>query len=121
MGKYTIHEGEVKGIELPGRKNTLIIGPHAFGGCKSMCMGIAEFPPGILAPEHIHQEEEEIGYILSGEGELYVGGSVEELKPGICTYLPPKIPHQTRNTGKSILKVIYVFSPPLSVPPVKKE
>lgn len=96
MVKYTIHQDEVNSIDLPGRKNKPIIGPSAFGACKNMSMGIAEFPPGVLAPEHVHLEEEEIGYIISGEGELYIGGSIEKLKPGVCVYMPPKIPHQTR-------------------------
>jgi len=102
MGKYTIHEEEVMEIELPGRKVRKIIGPDAFGPCKNMNMGIAEFPPGILAPEHVHQDEEEISYVISGEGEFHIEGRMEKLKPGICVYIPPGFPHQTRNTGNEI-------------------
>lgn len=113
MGQYTIDESEVEGIELPGRKNKLIIGPKAFGSCKNMSMGIAEFPIGVVAPVHSHEHEEEVCYIVSGEGQLLVGERIESLKQGVCVYIPPRIAHQTRNIGKDVLKVLYVFSPPL--------
>jgi mannose-6-phosphate isomerase-like protein (cupin superfamily) len=112
MGKYTIGEEEVREIELPGRKVKKIIAPDAFGPCKNMDMGIAEFPARIVAPEHVHENEEEISYIISGEGELYIEGRIEKLKPGISVYIPPGLPHHTRNTGNEILKVLYVLSPP---------
>ena len=115
MGQYTIDESEVKWIELPGRKNKLIIGPKAFGSCKNMSMGIAEFPIGVVAPEHSHENEEEVCYIVSGEGQLLVGERIEPLKRGVCVYIAPGIVHQTRNTGKDVLKVLYVFSPPILI------
>ena len=114
MEQYAIHESEVKWTELPGRNVKLIIGPKAFGPCKNMSMGIAEFPIGVVAPPHSHEHEEEVCYIVSGEGQLWVGERIETLKRGVCVYVPPRIVHQTRNTGKDILKVLYVFSPPLT-------
>jgi len=111
MKRYTIHESEVQAIERPGRKVRMIIGPNAFGPCKSMNMGIAEFPPGVLAPEHVHETQEEISYVIEGEGEFYIQGATERLAPGVCVYIPPRIPHQTRNTGCKVLKILYVFSP----------
>ncbi len=111
MRRHTIHESEVQAMDRPGRKVRVIIGPDAFGPCKSMNMGIAEFPQGVLAPEHVHETQEEISYVIAGEGEFHIRGATERLAPGVCVYIPPGIPHQTRNTGDHVLKVLYVFSP----------
>ena len=44
MGKYTIHEEEVKAVSLPGRDHKMIIGPDNFGKSTTMCFGVADFP-----------------------------------------------------------------------------
>jgi len=112
-GKYTIHEDEVEAKDLPGRKHKMIIGPDNFGGAKNMCMGVADFPPHTHAPAHVHMEEEEILYVLTGQGKMYFDGVPEELRPGICIYVPPAVEHSIENTGDEVLKVLYVFSPPV--------
>lgn len=111
-GKYTIHESEVQAKELPGRSHKMIIKPDNFG-CKSMCFGVADFPPMAHAPEHVHDKEEEILYVLSGVGQMYFDGQPEPLKPGTCMYVPAKVVHSINNTGPEVLKVSYVFSPPV--------
>lgn len=110
---YTIHEDEVKAKKLPGRLHKMIIGPDNFGKCKKMCFGLADFPPQAHAPAHIHSKEEEIIYVLTGLGEIYFNGVPEAVRPGTCVYIPPGIEHSINNTGKEIMKVAYVFSPPV--------
>ena len=72
---YTIHERDVEAKELPGRKHKMIIGPDNFGAAKTMCFGVADFPPNAHAPGHVHDVQEEILYVLSGAGEMYFDGS----------------------------------------------
>jgi len=113
MGKYTIHEDLIKAVSLPGRDHKMIIGPQKFGSSQNMCFGVAEFPARTHAPGHVHQNEEEIIYIISGKGEMYFDGVPEELKPGVCVYVPSGVVHSINNTSNSILKMAYVFSPPV--------
>lgn len=110
---YLIHEDDVTARKLPGRDHKLIIGPDNFG-VKNMCFGTAIFPSGSeKAPPHTHPSEEEIIYIISGEGKIIIDGDEELLKPEMCIYVPPTLEHQLINTGKEPLKVAYVFSPPV--------
>ncbi|MGQ9631618.1 MAG: cupin domain-containing protein [bacterium] len=111
---YTIHESEVEAKSLPGRKHKMIIGPSNFGGAKNMCFGVADFPPEAHAPGHVHPSEEEILYVLSGSGEVYFDGRPEPVRPGTCIYVPPGVEHSINNTSKEVLKVAYVFSPPVA-------
>jgi len=108
-GRYCIHESEVEFRQLPGRAHKMILGPDNFGPCQNMCFGVADFH----APAHVHNGEEEIIYILSGAGEIYFEGEPEKVRPGTCVYIPPGLRHSINNTGKEIIKLVYVFSPPV--------
>lgn len=112
-GKYTIHESEIAFKSLPGRKHKMIIGPNNFRHCKNMCFGIAEFPPESHAPEHIHNGEEEIIYILRGYGHIYFDGKPENVEPGTCIYIPCGVRHSIENMDKNVMCLVYVFSPPV--------
>ena len=111
-GKYTIHEREVEAKALPGRDHKMIIRPDNFSST-TMCFGVADFPPRAHAPEHVHEKEEEILYVLNGVGEMYFDGEAEPLEPGTCMFVPAHVVHSINNTGPEILKVAYVFSPPV--------
>ncbi|MBN1264977.1 MAG: cupin domain-containing protein [Anaerolineales bacterium] len=110
-GKHTIHEREQEAVQLPGRAHKMIISPDHFGPSRYMAFGVADFPARKHAPGHVHLQEEEILYVLSGHGAIYFNGEPEEIEPGTCIYVPPGIEHSIENVGDSVLKVVYVFSP----------
>jgi len=113
MQRYTIHEREVKVVNLPGRDHKMIIGPRNFGNAKNMCFGIADFPPNTHAPRHVHPSQEEIIYILTGKGKMYFNDRPEVIESGICVYIPPGIRHSINNTSDEVMRLVYVFSPPV--------
>lgn len=113
MPKHTIHENEVEAKELPGRLHKMIIGPDNFGNCKNICFGVAYFPAKRHASAHVHDKQEEIIYILTGSGEIYFDGIPEKISPGTCIYIPPGIEHSINNTDNEVMKLVYVFSPPV--------
>ncbi len=114
MNQHTIHESEVAAVALPGRDHKMIIGPNNFGPAQTMCFGLADFPPRRHAPAHVHMSQEEILYVLTGAGEFYFDGVPEPVVPGTCVYVPPGVEHSINNTGDEVLKVAYVFSPPVA-------
>ena len=111
---YTIHEDDVEARPLPGRAHKMIIGPTNFGPAQHMCFGVADFPARQHAPSHVHADQEEILYVLTGRGEFYFDGVPEPVQPGTCAYAPPGVRHSINNTGDEVLKVVYVFSPPVA-------
>ncbi len=54
----------------------------------------------------------ELGVILEGTGELIYGSHTYPLQTGDSISFPSDIPHILRNTGKGILKAIWVITPP---------
>jgi quercetin dioxygenase-like cupin family protein len=56
-------------------------------------------PPGTFLPPHIHQREDETFYILEGEYEFEVAGSVIKAGPGDTVYAPKGVPHSFKVTS----------------------
>ena len=110
---YIIHESEVEAKELPGRKHKMIVSPWHFGKSRNMCFGIADFPPNSHAPEHVHPEEEEIIYFITGYGEMFFDGKPEKIKKGSVAFIPSKIKHSIKNNSNETMNLVYVFSPPV--------
>ena len=65
--------------------------------------------PGEYLPRHTDSEEE-ILYIVAGEGEAEAGGEHVDVKAGDLAVIPAMVPHGVRNTGDETLKVVGFFS-----------
>lgn len=109
---YYVKEKEIEGIQLPGRLWKKLIGPEN-GECKNMIFGIVAFPPGSDPGTHVHPNEEEIIYVLSGRGETKVGGKTYPLEPGVAVFTEPGVEHGVKTLGDEPLVLISVFSPPV--------
>jgi quercetin dioxygenase-like cupin family protein len=109
---HYIKEQQVTGIELPGRNWKRLIGPEE-GGCRNMIFGVVTFPPGSDPGIHVHPNEEEIIYVLSGRGETRVGDKAYPLEPGVSVFTEPGVEHGVKNLGDGPLVLISVFSPPV--------
>jgi mannose-6-phosphate isomerase-like protein (cupin superfamily) len=67
-------------------------------------------PNGGQVPWH-NQDQEEIYFILEGEGEMCLGNEKSLLNTGQVVYIPPRVFHQLTNTGSSPLRMIYCYGP----------
>jgi mannose-6-phosphate isomerase-like protein (cupin superfamily) len=112
MKKYTIHEDDIKAKELPGRSHKMVISPDTMP-IKTMCGGVGIFPGNSHAPSHVHKNEEEILYVIEGEGNMYFDGNLEPIKKGSFMFVPKGVKHSLEATTDTDLKVFYVFSPPV--------
>lgn len=110
---YAVHERDAKRYRLPGRDWIYLIGPENMGN-KNLVFGLAEFPVDSKAGAHVHEKEEEVLFILSGWGEITMGGRVEKLEPGCAIYIPPGLEHHITVQGVEPLKLVTVFSPPVT-------
>lgn len=113
MTKHVIHENEVEAKSLPGRDHKMIVSPWHFGQSQNMCFGLADFPPNSHAPGHVHATQEEIIYIISGFGEMFFDGEPEPIEPGSIVYIPSNVVHSIKNDADEVMKLVYVFSPPV--------
>ncbi len=103
---------QVRGLQLPGRQWTKLIGPEE-SGCQNMILGVVTFPPGSDPGPHVHGKEEEIIYVISGRGETRVGDRTLPLEPGVAVFTEPGVEHGVKNTGAEPLVLVSIFSPPV--------
>jgi quercetin dioxygenase-like cupin family protein len=109
---YHISLKHVKGIELPGRVWKKLVAPDQ-GGCQKMTFGIVEFPTDARPDAHSHESQEEIIYVISGQGGMEVGKKVFPLESGDAVFIPPRIDHRVTVKGVEPLVLVSVFSPPV--------
>jgi putative monooxygenase len=81
---------------------------------KNLAFGLAEFPGGTLAAPHLHAAEEEIIYILSSRGAIITEDQEIRLEPGVAVFIPPGLTHQIRADGPEPLRLVTLFSPPVT-------
>jgi quercetin dioxygenase-like cupin family protein len=108
----TAHINNCTVYHLPGRDWYYLLGPQN-SAAKNLAFGLAEFPGNTLAAAHQHEKEEEIIYILFGQGALITAESEAVLEPGLAVYIPPGLVHQIRVDSDEPLRLLSIFSPPV--------
>ena len=75
-------------------------------GCPNFAMRVMEFEPDGHTSHHAHLEEHQF-FILEGEP-AYVDATGKEirLKVGDTVYVPPDEPHQIKNVGSTVMKLL---------------
>lgn len=68
-------------------------------------------PPGVLAPPHRHEHEDELSYVIEGHVGIRVGNREEILAPGSYLWKPRHVPHAFWNTGPGDARILEVISP----------
>ena len=107
MKAFWIQEDRVEPIKLPGRDWKMLINDKA--GCKNVTFGLAEFPAGSNPGSHKHDVQEEIIYILEGQGRMAFENDEIKLAPGVAVYIPPGIDHAVINDGDQTIRLITLF------------
>ncbi len=103
---------ESQSYKLTGRDFHYVLGPLN-SASKNFAFGIADFRPGEEMPAHTHDAQEEIVYVLRGEGEFVTPQGNGPMTPGVGIFIPPGLPHRIVVHGNQVLTTVSVFSPPV--------
>ncbi|WP_033339712.1 cupin domain-containing protein [Catenuloplanes japonicus] len=88
-----------------------LVTPHLDAGA-GLTTGEVIVYPGRGHDPHVHPGEEEVIYVISGEGEQTVGdGPAFPIREGDAVYIPANTVHSTRNTGWRPLRLVVVYTP----------
>lgn len=107
-----IRRDEAQVHNLPGRDWLLYVGPETTEA-QNMTVGWATFPAGSAPPGHVHPTQEEVIYIISGNGKLVTPEGTVTLEPGTSVYIPIGLHHATVSNGPGPLEMVTSFSPPV--------
>lgn len=80
-------------------------------GSKRIDFRISRYAPMAYVQEHVHKVQEQIYYVLEGEGVLTVGADKHLMKPHDYVYVTPGVPHSFHNTGLDGLVFLVVTTP----------
>lgn len=103
---------EIEGRRYPARRHTQnLVGGLSPIQAAHFSMGHVTLEPrGGQVPWH-NQEQEEIYFIIEGEGEMCLGEERRTIATGQAVYIPPGVFHQLTNTGDKPMRMIYCYAP----------
>ncbi|MGC4043712.1 MAG: cupin domain-containing protein [Armatimonas sp.] len=101
-----------EGRRYPARRWTRnLVGGASTIQCQNFCMGYVVLEPnGGQVPWH-NQEQEEVYFIIGGDGEMCLGEEREAVHTGQCVQIPPGVFHQLTNTGDTPMTMLYCYGP----------
>ncbi len=95
-----------------GALSKMLVGPEK-GGSARVDFRISRYAPNAYVEEHSHRVQEQIYYVIEGEGLLTVDGEERLMRPHDYVYLPAGVRHAFTNTGTGGL-VFFVVTTPAS-------
>jgi mannose-6-phosphate isomerase-like protein (cupin superfamily) len=75
---------------------------------KRLTMGYTTIYPTGTTTGHVHDDMEEVYFVISGEGIMVIGEDQFPIKSGDGLYVPPGLFHTTIQTGNQPLVVLWV-------------
>jgi quercetin dioxygenase-like cupin family protein len=100
--EYPGHFGGALSKELAGPTTT---------GSSRVDFRISRYAPMAYVQEHVHKVQEQVYYVLEGEGILTLDDKKQLMRPHDYVYVPPGIRHSFTNTGTDGLVFLVVTTP----------
>lgn len=76
----------------------------------SMSLGLYALPADGVDLQQPHNEDE-VYYIVSGQGQITVGEETQPVQPGSIVFVAAHVPHKFHNITEE-LKILVFFAPP---------
>ena len=107
-----VRESDVEQLDVPGRKLRWFFHPDSEVS-NHLSMNVVAIAVGeTVKPAHSHTGQEEVIYVVAGQGQVWVDGEVDDLAPGTAVLFAIGSVHMVRNTGSEPLKLACFFAPP---------
>lgn len=100
--EYPGHFGGALSKELAGPETT---------GSARVDFRISRYAPMAYVQEHVHQVQEQVYYVLEGEGILTLDDTKNLMRPHDYVYVPPGVRHSFTNTGTDGLVFLVITTP----------
>ena len=113
---------KIPGRTYPARRKTQnLVGGASPIQAVNFSLGYVTLEPrGGQVPWH-NQEQEEVYFVVEGEGEMCLGSERRPLAAGQAVAIPSGVYHQLTNTGERPLIMIYCYGPAGDVAHWKQE
>lgn len=102
-----------------GALSKALVGPQN-SGSERIDFRISRYAPNAYVQEHVHKVQEQIYYVLEGEGLLTLNKEKHLMRPHDYVYVPPGVRHSFTNTGLAGLVFLVVTTPADDEPKPKR-
>ena len=107
-----IEEKEIEFESVEWGLTKEIVAPHNTGS-ENIKVIITEILPGYTHERHAHPDQEEVIYVLSGQGKARITEEERDIGPGTVIYVPAAEPHSIWNESRTeSMKTMIIKSPP---------
>ena len=110
-GAYVVHESEA-----PGGMGTVRETVNRAVGCRNLVQRVLRYPPGARG-DSLNPAEEEVFFVLEGQGRAVIGGVECDLRPDMGVLVPPGKRLRVESHGPGELALLSVVSPQPGEPP----
>ena len=93
-----------------GALSKALVGPLN-ANSKLLDFRISRYAPSAYVQEHVHKIQEQVYYVLEGEGLLTLDREKHLMRPHDYVYVPPGVRHSFTNTGTAGLVFLVVTTP----------
>ena len=104
--RISMHESEIARQDHADRWSKDLIGGAEVPAASGFSIGIAEYHQPEFGELQVHDDQEAL-YVISGVGQVTVGGELIDVRPGSAVYVAPGAAHATRRTSDQSLRLIY--------------
>lgn len=73
---------------------------------------VMDIKPGEDIGQEVHSENDQILFLVSGRGTVFLDGIETEFNPGDCVLVPAGVEHNFTTIGDESMKIITTYSPP---------
>lgn len=106
-----INLNDIEGMRFPtGRHTRVLIGADSPIQADNFTMGYVKIDPQGSVPKHDHYQEE-VYYIVAGNGTINLDGEISEASEGTAIYIPSNTSHELINTSDNEMIMMFVYSP----------
>lgn len=90
-----------------------LVGKFCEAQSDNVLIKITEYLPSHTHSFHTHPDQEEIIFVLSGNGQTETASGIQELHPGYISHIPAGVPHATYNPyDHETMRAVIIKSPP---------
>ena len=93
-----------------GALSKALVGPENSGSAR-IDFRISRYAPNAYVQEHAHKVQEQVYYVLEGEGILTLDKQEHLMRAHDYVYVPPGVRHSFTNTGLAGLVFLVVTTP----------
>jgi len=117
MKKYIVHPRELPTYSPPAHSKTTnrrLLGPGPSGSDR-MEVILGKIESGGQADPHFHSDLEQAFFVLQGKAEVEIEGQKAMVGPEDFVFLPPGAVHRVTPLEGPPLRLLILYSPPLSL------